>query len=319
MSDYESRQRRRNITVGLFVILALLSLVWLVYKFQDLPSFVSKIGSYRVVIQFPTAQGIQQDTPVRFAGYQIGQVVDVKPPEPRLNRKTGEVYHQTQVVVRIDDQFQQIPSNVEAKLVTRGFGSSYIELEEQSGVEPEPVDANRPETRFLQDNMLLQGTKAITSEFFPAETQQKLDQLATSVNTLMENANDIIGDEENKENIKQMLANLAATTDEATKTLASIREFSQAGKSALKGAEEKTTELVEGLLEVAEELGKATSEIRMLLEKVNKGQGSMARLLNDARLYENLLDNTEQLEMLLDEIRRFVASARVDGVPINLK
>lgn len=57
----------------------------------------------------------------------------------------------------------------------------------------------------------------------------------------------------------------------------------------------------------------------MILEKVNNGQGTAAKLINDGRLYENLLENTQQLQVLLEEIRAFTAKARDKGVPIKIK
>ena len=64
MSDYETRQRRRNFIVGIFVILGMTSLVWLIFKFGDLPGIVTQYSSYEVFVQFPTATGVQKDTPV---------------------------------------------------------------------------------------------------------------------------------------------------------------------------------------------------------------------------------------------------------------
>ena len=80
MSDYETMQRRRSMVVGIFVIVAVIAFFWMIFKFGDLPIFVSEIKSYQVKIQFPSAPGVQKDTPVRFCGYQIGTVTDVKPP-----------------------------------------------------------------------------------------------------------------------------------------------------------------------------------------------------------------------------------------------
>jgi len=71
VSDYETSQRRYNIVVGLFVILGVCAFVWLIFKFGDLPGIVTKLDSFEVFVQFPTAPGVQKDTPVRFCGYQI--------------------------------------------------------------------------------------------------------------------------------------------------------------------------------------------------------------------------------------------------------
>ena len=128
MSDYETIQRRRNIVVGIFVIVAVAALVWLIFKFGDLPATVSRFRSFEVYVQFPKAPGVEQDTPVQFCGYQIGRVTQVMAPEIRQDGKPDAIYHQSIVVLSIDKKYGTIPSNVEIKLMTRGLGSSYIEL-----------------------------------------------------------------------------------------------------------------------------------------------------------------------------------------------
>ena len=100
MSDYETTQRRRNMIVGAFVVVGVCALVWLIFKFGDLPTVVTKMGSFEVYVQFPTAPGVQTDTPVRFCGYQIGRVTKVMAPEIRKDMVTGLEYYQTIVVLR---------------------------------------------------------------------------------------------------------------------------------------------------------------------------------------------------------------------------
>ena len=41
--------------------------------------------------------------------------------------------------------------------------------------------------------------------------------------------------------------------------------------------------------------------------------------VNDGRLYENLLENTQQMKVLLEELEAFMAKSREKGVPIKLK
>ena len=297
MSDYETSQRYRDITVGVFVLLALCALVWLVFKFGDLPTGISKFRSFQIFVQFPSAPGVQRDTPVRFTGYQIGRVTKVMPPQVREDKNTGLKYHQTMVVLSIDKKYVNIPSNVEVKLMTRGLGSSYIEL----AVDPLAMPAPNDLDIFLVNGMLLQGSTGMTSEFFPQESQEKLDELADGLKTLLDNANDILGDRENKENLKVTLANFAETSKQTTQALKEIQKFFASGTTT------------------SEELGKIFTELRQILEIIHNGQGSAAKLISDGRLYENLLENARQLQLLIEELRSFTAKAKNKGLPIKLK
>jgi len=296
MSDYESLQRRRNITVGIFVIMALTAVGWLIFIFGDLPLFVSKFRSFQIKVQFPTAPGVEKDTPVRFCGYQIGKVSDVQEPKILKDQDTQMSYHQTMVILSIDKRYDDIPMDVEVKLMTRGLGSSYIEL----AVDPELHDPNWAKTHVLVEGMLLQGSTGMTSEFFPQESQEKLDELATGLKSLIENTNEILGEKENQENIKAVLSNLTETSAQATKSLRQAEKFFSSATR------------------MSEELSKALIELQQILEKIDQGPGTAAKLVNDGRLYENLLENTEQLKLLLEEAKTLIKEYREKGVKVKL-
>ncbi len=326
MSDYETAQTRRNIIVGIFVVVSMCALVWLIFKFGDLPVFVGQLRSFQVRVQFPTAPGVQRDTPVRFCGYEIGRVTDIKPPKVMKDLNTGHFYHQTLVILSIDNKYDDIPADVEAKLMTRGLGSSYIELKLKH------FDVNEPTGPFLDKDSLLQGSTGMTSEFFPEESQKKLDELVDGLGTLIKNANDILGDPNNKENFKATLANLPEATKQATQALKELQQFSAAGTAALKNADKEFQKLsaagtatlesvdtqvekvVTAMVGTSEELSKTAAELRVLLEKINSGQGTLAKLVNDARLYEGLLEDAERLEILLKELKVFIDEVNEKGL-----
>ncbi len=336
--------------VGIFVVAGLCALIWLIFKFGDLPGIVTKMNAFQVFVQFPTATGVQKDTPVRFCGYQIGRVTNVMAPEVRKDKLTDLEYYQTVVVLSIDKQYPTIPSNVDVKLMTRGLGSSYIELQQHPGRPVAPQDPNRPETKFLVDKIWLQGSTGMTSEFFPEESQRKLSDLINGINDFVSHANQIIGDQDSQDNIKKTLANVAEASEQAKKTMKEferlaaagtiiiehadakieevvttltatgqdIRKLAAAGTSTLENVDAKSEKLVAALVETSEQLSAATAELRVILEKVNNGQGTAARLLNDGTFYENLLENTEQLDTLLKQMEAFVAEWKNKKVEIKL-
>ena len=322
MSDYETIQRRRNIIVGIFVIVAASALIWLIFKFGDLPTTVSKIRSFDVFVQFPSAPGVQKDTPVRFCGYQIGRVTKVMAPEIRRDLNTDLKYHQSMVVLSIDKRYVNIPSNVQIKLMTRGLGSSWIELTVDPAKLPAPLlDPNRPETRFLVDGTVKQGSTGMTSEFFPEESQKKFEELSESIKGLINDARDIIGDPNSKENLKKSLANLAEvsqqakqTIQQAERTIEEFQKFAVAGTGTLQNADAGIDKLVVAMMDTSEEVNRAVSQLRLILEKVNTGQGTVARLVNDGRLYENILESTEQLQVLLQELKSLINEVKENGL-----
>lgn len=304
MTDYNTLQKRRNMIVGGFVVVALCAFLYMVYKFQELPIVVGKLRSFQIMVNFPNARGAHENTPVEYCGRQIGRVVNVSPPFPYTD-KQGRRYHHIKVTIAIDDEYATIPSNVDIKLMRRGLGSSYIDLQFDPQKPLEPLDPKDPDSVYLKERMILTGSMDTTSEFFPKDVQNKIESLVDAVSALANNINDIIGDDDNKANVKQTLANVNALTDQATKTLKSIQGFTDTGTNSI----ENTSERLDATL----------AELQKVLAKVNTGDGTAARLLNDGRLYENLLDTVGELKATSEQLKIITTDInKKGGVKITL-
>ena len=294
MPDYDTIQKKRNLIVGGFVIIAFCAFLYMLFLFKELPTFVSQYRSFEVLVKFADAPGLQKNTPVKYCGYQIGRVINVMAPERIDDRQTGEAYHQVKATLAIEKEYKTIPSHVNVLLMKRGLGSSYIVFE---------VDLAQEVTDFLKDGDMLVGYTGVSSEFIPKEVQEKIEKLVDSVSSLADHANSIIGDPENQANIKETLSNVTVMVQDARETLKSLKEFSDTG--------------TEQMASVSEQLNDTLDKLRGVLSKINEGESTAAKLLNDGRLYENLIDSTEELQMALEQLKKLVAQAREKGIKIN--
>ncbi|MDH4202402.1 MAG: MlaD family protein [Phycisphaerae bacterium] len=299
MTDYQAKQRRRNMIVGSFVIIALCAFFYMLFRFRDLPQVVSKFNSFEILVYFPEAPGVQKDTTVQYCGYQIGRVVKVSPPQMRGGS------HRVGVHIAIDDRFVDISEQVEIFVMKRGLGSSFIELRDVSS-------GMAQSGQFLKNGFVKEdGQVGMASDFFPPEVQDKLEDLVDSIAALTENTNAIIGDSENQANIKKMIANIEAASSQADVTLQSIQTFSDTSS-------EKVQVIGDKIALAAEQLEGILSETRQLLAKIDSGSGTAGKLVNDGRLYENLLDSSRELQMLLDQIKQWLAQTQEEGVRVKL-
>jgi phospholipid/cholesterol/gamma-HCH transport system substrate-binding protein len=318
MTDFQTQQRHRNIVVGGFVLLAFATFVWMIIKFGDLPLFASRLNSFTVLAYFPDAPGVQEDTPVLYCGYQVGRVMQIDPPT-LYTEESGHSYHRVGVTIAVENKFNDIPENVAITIVKRGLGSSFIELR---------ADAEKPVVGFLHRGMEIAGSVGMASEFFPPQVQKKLEDLVDSITLLSKNTNAIIGDADNRSNIKKTLDNIVAATAQANETLRSLHQLTDLGAERLDeasaslhstlGSFEHLSEVgAEQIEAVAVSLDSTLKEFRVVLSKIDSGQGSAGKLLNDGRLYENLLDSSKELEMALDQVKKWAADAREKGIRIK--
>jgi len=294
MTDYNTAQHKRNMMVGGFVIIAFCAFIWMVFIFGELPVAMSRFGTFRIDVKFPNAPGVQENTPVQYCGYQVGRVVNVIPPVLRPDRKPGQSYHYVKVELAIETGYH-IPNNVDVKLLKRGLGSSFIEFQL-------PIELTGPVKGFLQPGMEMEGSTGFSSDFVPPEMLEKLKSLVDTIEDFAKNANEIIGDSHNKTNLKQTLANVTLMTAQATETFKSIKTFSDSGTVAMHDTAKKVNDTL--------------VEFQKLLTKANQGDGTAAKMLNDGRLYENLLDSSQELQMALEQLKILAAETREEGIGI---
>ena len=88
------------------------------------------------------------------------------------------------------------------------------------------------------------------------------------------------------------------------------------GAATLKSVDAKADTLVSSMVETSAQLTGAMRELQLVLAKANTGKGTAARLLNDGTFYENLLENTNQLQALLEEMREFITEWRNKEIKI---
>jgi phospholipid/cholesterol/gamma-HCH transport system substrate-binding protein len=293
--------------VGAFVIVGVLVFAYMVFLFGELPVTVTKFTSYTVKVRFPFAPGVQKSTPVQYCGYQIGKVTYVEPPMPFQN-KDGRFTHQVMVEMAISRDYSSIPANVKVKLLKRGMGSSYIELR-TAPITAKEFDTLEP--KFLRQGMILQGESGVLSELLPEDLQDKVDSFFTKVTVLVDNLNVVIGDANNQQNLKKSLANLSKATEESVATLQEIREFSQTGK-------QKLASVSDSVMQTSEELGETLIELRRTLSKINSGEGTVGKLINDGKLYENLLDSSEELKASLEKMKKTLEKTSQKGIQVKI-
>lgn len=112
-------QRMMEALVGLFVLLALLSLTVLAFKVSGLTSFFPE-KSYTVTAVFDEIGGLKVKAPVKIGGVQVGEVVGIG-----LDPNTFKAV----VRLKIREKFRDIPDDSSAGILTAGLlGDNYIEI-----------------------------------------------------------------------------------------------------------------------------------------------------------------------------------------------
>lgn len=109
----------RELGTGLFVFLGLAALLFLATQTTELDEYVTDQG-YRVIARFDDVAGLKERALVTMAGVTIGRVESIRFDGERL---------EAVVTLRIESQFDRIPDDSDASILTSGLlGSKYIGL-----------------------------------------------------------------------------------------------------------------------------------------------------------------------------------------------
>ena len=115
----KQRVRYLDISVGIFMLLGLLSMLVMVMMVSGVSDFVSKKG-YQVTANFTDIGGLKVRAPVTIAGVRVGEVTRIELQPSQLNAKVT-------MMLRRDDPIPYVDSS--ARILTQGLlGSNYISI-----------------------------------------------------------------------------------------------------------------------------------------------------------------------------------------------
>lgn len=113
-----NKQRAIEVAVGIFIIIAILCLIFLAIRVSGLTDS-SYSNTYKVTADFENIGDLKNRSPVRIAGVSIGKITDIE-----LNSQT----YQAVVTMEIAGK-DKIPLDSTANIYTSGLiGSNYISI-----------------------------------------------------------------------------------------------------------------------------------------------------------------------------------------------
>jgi ABC-type transporter Mla subunit MlaD len=143
----------------------------------------------------------------------------------------------------------------------------------------------------------------------------------------------MVGDTENQANLKTSLANLAKVSAQGAEVMEALKGTLAQAMGTLEKADsaiQTTTQIVEKaggsfdrlsakLMDDADKLAVLMTGLTKIVGKLETSEGTAGKLINDPKLYNNLLEITGQLTGLMKEFKVLVESWEKSGVGIKLR
>jgi phospholipid/cholesterol/gamma-HCH transport system substrate-binding protein len=135
----------REMGAGLFILLGFAALFFLATQTTNVESYIND-DAFTITAHFEDVAGLKERAPVTMAGVNIGRVERIAFDNDGLNAV---------VTMRISNEFDQIPDDSDASILTAGLlGSKYV------GVQPGGADSylkNGSEIELTQSAIVLEN------------------------------------------------------------------------------------------------------------------------------------------------------------------
>lgn len=277
---------KQEVTVGVLVLtglaLFLAGTMWL------RGGTFSRAPQYEIV--FPDAGTLKRGSPVRVSGVELGSVERIEFVD--VGRVVVGVKLQPRIVPRID---------ATARLASVGLvGDQVIVL--HPGTAAEPLPPGRPIQGSLDRGFTEIGT-----------------DLGNQAKELMTGAQEF-ANREMADELKRTLGAVQRTLDlyadrtrgptaELTRTMRSLdsltrRLDSTVAAADLASAVRRGDTLLANLSRTSAEFATTAARVDSLLQRVNRGEGTMGKLMTDSLLYADLRRLSRSAQELMDELRK---------------
>lgn len=122
------QSRFMEILVGFFVCLGVAAVLILTLRIASVQDIGGEGGSYQVSAKFANVGKLSVGNAVKIAGVTVGRVYAIE---------VDPVDFQAKVFMRIAGQFNTIPGDVDARILTAGLlGEQYVSLQEGGALDP---------------------------------------------------------------------------------------------------------------------------------------------------------------------------------------
>lgn len=285
----------REIKTAILVIASILLFIW-GYSFLRGSDLLSDYRTFYV--EFDNVEGLSPSAPVTISGLAVGKVTAIT-----LHHETAKLT----VEIQIKSDFPISKSSV-VNLYEPGFIGG-----KQLQIIPNLEDKSEAETGDTLKSGVVPGMLSAFGDKL-APVQKKVELVLVSADSLINNLNDVL-DAKTKNNLKASIENLNQTMAQFSRTTKSINEMLDANKGKVDGIVTNFSNISSNFSKVSDtiakaNLGKAVRDLEKTLEGVNKvvadlekGKGTMGKLLKDETLYNNFNKTSKELELLLQDLR----------------
>lgn len=278
-------------------ILVIVGIIFLIFGINFLKGVNLFSSSRTFYVVYDNVEGITTSTPVTISGLNVGNVKDI----------TLQDDAKLLVTLIVDNKYP-FSKNSKAELYdTNLIGGKAI------SILPALDNAELAKDKGYLAASKKSGLADLLGEKL-APLQEKIESLVNNADSLLLNVNSVF-DENTRTNLKNAITSL-------DQTILSFKTTSNSLNGVIKTNEDNLSTTLSNFSNASENISKLSDSLAAtnisgvvnnfeqtlatfngVLDDMNKGEGSLGKLLKDDKLYENLEGASIQLEQLLQDLK----------------
>jgi virulence factor Mce-like protein len=299
---------KREVKIGIFLAGTFLILAVFIFVAGDLSAWFQKPG-YELSALFPSATGLEKRAAVRLAGVKIGYVKDI-----RLDERKARV------VMAVWPKYQ-VPRGSQASLASLGLvGERYIEIKPSEApdyMKPGETLEARLTIGFDQVGALaasigdeLKAVSHSIREMTDEKTKENLAGILNNLNSFTQDLGQFLA--ANKDELETGIGSISRAAQGLDQRLGEISRNLDETLSAVKSVAAENRESINSNLQKLEQvLDDLRESVRLLknsLEKIDKGEGTVGKLVQDPKLYDDARETLDKVKKTVEPLGRVRAT-----------
>ena len=293
----DSDNKSKLFWIGLFVSAGIVLFLTAIFYLTD----DSIETEYQFSVLFKNGMGVRSGSEVKMLGQKIGQVSDVK----ILDNRNGVV-----VKLSINDQLGiMLPNNSTFQIKTSIFGETHIKINPGSSsdyIESAELLQGEISTETYDIDPVVKDLSAFSRQLSSTLTEKEVKALQSIIN----NTDSLVNETKNtlmvSEEINKIIKNMEIFSNELSSIALSLGE-EYGPKSAKIDSVLNEIEDFSNKLEIAanglESFASSMKTLQMLVDGMDKGEGTLGKLLKDDDLYENLNEVADNAKELINDVK----------------
>jgi phospholipid/cholesterol/gamma-HCH transport system substrate-binding protein len=340
---------KRNFMVGATVLAALLVFGWMFLRFGAKTATLFAPPQTTVEMDAPRVDGLSDGSQITYQGVLVGRVVNLErkpdgtgvkidallftnPPVPANVKAsivtTNLIGGSAQISLELprdSKTLEEVPPVLPVNNQYPPISAAYVGL--QLNLLPSEYGATAEQiTRAAKD--IADAAEQIREQNVVQHLDEAVKTVTAQANRagdMMQSFQDLIRDPNMRNDLSLTLTNTHKASDDLLRFTATLPDLTRQTSQLITNADTAVARTQGRIDEISKQLGDGLAKASIVLDdlhditqKIDKGQGVAGQVLNDPRLYQNLLESSQLLNADLKDLQRLIQQWEQEGVPVKL-